>query len=585
MREGLYAIVGAAGVGEDTESYRIGNALPAAVVLPENEAEVCALLEYAQGMRAPCIAAGSGTHLTHLTPHERAWWLLSTRRLNRIVDYSPQDLVLTVGAGMTLQAVQDLLRQHNQYLPWNPALPAQATIGGIVASNRAGSWRYRYGTPRDRVLAVRAVRPDGVAFKSGAKVVKSVAGYDLHRLLCGSWGTLAVITEVTLKVQPLPQQFEAVGWFASWETLEPTLAELMRMPIQPDGMTVVALRARESQGWSGLREVAMSTLEWGRVQRENPDFARNESIGWAEIPRFARNNMACSPRPDMSFRAKRGISFQSELLSSNPNRGALALFCPHPQPLSHGVGEGSRFLFSTSPPNPLSVNGEVEPCGCMASVPLSPFTERGDRGVRLKQHLHRQPSATITETPRLGRVEPLTSQTLPKPETQLQPLTMSETPQPYILLEFSGRSEGVAWQIQHLREQGYPAEPVDETLLYQIRDWLAPRPHALMLQILLRSSEVADEMVRWTELPGVSAIAHAGSGVLYIAADESGLTETLIQRIRVLNAKYRVLNGAAWLREQTSGELPRMTLSEGERRLMQHLKHALDARNILPALV
>ncbi len=485
MREGLYAIVGAAGVSADTDSYRIGDALPAAVVSPENEAEVCALLEYAQGMRAPCIVAGSGTHLTHLTPHEHAWWLLSTRRLNRVIDYSPQDLVLTVGAGMMQQAVQELLRAHRQYLPWNLALPEQATIGGIVASNRAGSWRYRYGTPRDRLLAVRAVRTDGVAFKSGAKVVKSVAGYDLHRLLSGSWGTLAAITEVTLKVQPLPPLFEAAGWFTSWRHLEPTLAELMRLPIQPDGVTVVALREREAQRRSGLRAVAHTELQWGATP------SNRARLDWS------------------------------------------------------GQGAG---------------------------------------GVRLG-HKRRQPSATLTETPRLGRVELPTPPALPEPETLLQPLTAPETPQPFVLLEFSGSPDGVAWQIQHLRERGYPAEPVDEAQLRQLRDWLAPRQHALMLQILLHSSEVAEAMAQWTALPGVSTIAHAGNGVLYVAADENGLTETLIQRVRALNAKYRVLNGAMWLCEQTGGELPRLTLGAGERRLMQRLKHALDAKNLLPTLV
>jgi FAD/FMN-containing dehydrogenase len=262
MQEGLYAIVGSAGRGALEANYRLDDAAPFAVVAPASESEVCALLEYTHAMRTPCIAAGSGTYLTHLVPPDRAWWLLCTRRLNRVVDYSPQDLVLTVGAGMTLHAVQELLREHRQYLPWNPALPQQATIGGIVSSNRAGSWRYRFGTPRDRLLAVRAVTPDGVAFKSGAKVVKSVAGYDLHRLLCSAWGTLAVITEITLKVQPTPQHFEAVGWQTTWDALEPTLAELMQMPLQPDGITVLALRGGD---------IRATALPWA-AQAESPPF-------------------------------------------------------------------------------------------------------------------------------------------------------------------------------------------------------------------------------------------------------------------------------------------------------------------------
>ncbi|MCS7209645.1 MAG: FAD-binding oxidoreductase [Fimbriimonadales bacterium] len=469
MLEGLGAIVGSAGVGAVSDAYCLDGAQPVAVVMPESEAEVCALMEYARRMDAPCVVAGGGTHLTYLAPPERAWWLLSTRRLNRIVDYSPHDLVLTVGAGMTLQQVQTLLGEHNQYLPWNVPLPADATLGGIVASNRAGSWRYRFGTPRDRLLAVRAVRTDGVAFKSGAKVVKSVAGYDLHRLLCGSWGTLAVLTEVTLKVQPLPSAFGAVGWFTAWHQLQPTLVDLMQMPLQPDGISVLALRGQVFRGFSGLRRVSQAEFESAAVT-------------------------------------------------------SLA------------------------------------------------------RGIKT--------ALSAVGTPVRGRVEVLEPALRTALEGQPQPeATAHDTPTPYILLEFSGRPDGVAWQIQQVRERGYPAEPVDEAWLKQIRDWLAPRTHALLLQILTSPTTIAEAMAHWVELNGVSAIAHAGSGVLYIAVEQSGLTEALVQRIRLLSAKCRVLNGAAWLRQQTGGELPRMLLSEGERHLMQRVKAALDAQGILPALV
>ena len=188
-------------------------------------------------------------------------------------------------------------------------------------------------------------------------------------------------------------------------------------------------------------------------------------------------------------------------------------------------------------------------------------------------------SATLLEPP--PAVAPLTQSEL-QTEPRLQ--TAQGTPAPYLLLEFSGAPEGVAWQIAQLRERGYPAEPVPDATLQQVRDWLTPRRHALLLQILLRPSEVADAMARWSELRGVSVLAHAGNGVLYVAADESGLTDALLQRVRALTAKYRVLSGAGWLREQSGGELPKLALSDGERRLMQRLKAALDERGILPTL-
>jgi hypothetical protein len=494
MQEGLYAIVGSDGRGALEANYRLDDAAPFAVVAPASESEVCALLEYTYAMRTPCLVAGSGTHLTHLVPPDRAWWLLSTRRLNRVVDYSPQDLVLTVGAGMTLHAVQERLREHRQYLPWNPALPQQATIGGIVSSNRAGAWRYRYGTPRDRLLAVRAVTPDGVAFKSGAKVVKSVAGYDLHRLLCGAWGTLAVITEITLKVQPLPQHFEAVGWQTTWDALEPTLADLMQMPLQPDGISVLAFRG------GNLNKRAVWSAE-------------------AQLPPIAEASLQHSKRAVWSAEAQL-------------------------PPIAEASLQHSRAISVCYMGNAVHASATV-----------------------------------LTPPPTLA---PLT---LPEPQTEPRLQTEQDAPVPYLLLEFSGSPEGVAWQIAQLRERGYPAEPVPDATLQQVRDWLTPCRHALLLQILLRPSEVADAMARWSELRGVSVLAHAGNGVLYVAADESGLTDALLQRVRALTAKYRVLSGVGWLREQSGGELPKLALSDGERRLMQRLKAALDERGILPDLI
>jgi hypothetical protein len=537
MQEGLYAIVGSDGRGALEANYRLGDAAPFAVVAPASESEVCALLEYTHAMRTPCLVTGSGTHLTHLVPPDRAWWLLCTRRLSRVVDYSPQDLVLTVGAGMTLHAVQELLREHRQYLPWNPALPQQATIGGIVSSNRAGAWRYRFGTPRDRLLAVRAVTPDGVAFKSGAKVVKSVAGYDLHRLLCGAWGTLAVITEITLKVQPLPQHFEAVGWQTSWDALEPTLADLMQMPLQPDGICVLAIRA-------------------GRTDAGLASRARAEFCPPPNLPRQGGNNPNSHPVNGEGWGGGEGTTNGCRASEANtifPSVDAykrLLALTPC-VPLSRESGEGER------------------------AAPLSHAVGEG-LGVRA---IH-SASATLLEPP--PAVAPLTQSEL-QTEPRLQ--TEQDAPVPYLLLEFSGSPEGVAWQIAQLRERGYPAEPVPDATLHQVRDWLAPRRHALLLQILLRPSEVADAMARWSELRGVSVLAHAGNGVLYVAADESGLTDALLQRVRALTAKYRVLSGAGWLREQSGGELPKLVLSDGERRLMQRLKAALDERGILPDLI
>ena len=139
--------------------------------------------------------------------------VLSTARLNGVIDYDPQELVLTVGAGAKLADIEALLAAKGQMLGFEPAdlgpvfgEPAgQTTIGGILATNLSGPRRILTGAARDHFLGFAGVNGQGVAFKAGGKVVKNVTGFDLPKLMAGSWGTLALLTEVTLKVMPRPR--------------------------------------------------------------------------------------------------------------------------------------------------------------------------------------------------------------------------------------------------------------------------------------------------------------------------------------------------------------------------------------------
>jgi len=129
---------------------------------------------------------------------------ISTRRLDAVVAHRYGDLTATVQAGATLAAVNRELARHGQWIPLDPPSADRATIGGIVATNDAGPRRHRYGTPRDLIIGIDIVRIDGTAAKSGGIVVKNVAGYDLGRLMTGSFGSLAVITSATFKLYPIP---------------------------------------------------------------------------------------------------------------------------------------------------------------------------------------------------------------------------------------------------------------------------------------------------------------------------------------------------------------------------------------------
>ena len=155
-----------------------------------------------QGGRGSVAFAGGGTE-TSARPAVDA--VLYTGGLNRIVDYAPSDQVVTVEAGVTLQALQQECARHGQRLALEAPLPERATLGGIVAANTFGPLRTRYGSVRDLIIGVSILRADGTRAKGGGKVVKTVAGFDLPKLMCGSRGTLGMIATVTFRVHPLPE--------------------------------------------------------------------------------------------------------------------------------------------------------------------------------------------------------------------------------------------------------------------------------------------------------------------------------------------------------------------------------------------
>ncbi|HTV07531.1 MAG TPA: FAD-binding oxidoreductase [Candidatus Aquilonibacter sp.] len=173
------------------------------VYSPANTDEVSAILRSANSNSLTVEPTGGRTKLTwgsRVTPHVQ----LSTTRLTGIREHIWQDMTVTVAAGTPWSTMQRELARHNQRVALDPVFPDRATVGGVIATNDSGVLRRRYGSLRDLVLGMTIVLPDGTIARSGGKVVKSVAGYDLPKLLTGSFGTLGVITEVTFRLHPLP---------------------------------------------------------------------------------------------------------------------------------------------------------------------------------------------------------------------------------------------------------------------------------------------------------------------------------------------------------------------------------------------
>ena len=207
LHEKLVQIVSEIGVlpADQLSRYIIDGISPQAVVLPTSTHEIQEVLNYASDSGLSVIPAGSGTKLGVGNPLEQVDLVLSTAKLDQVLEYEPADLTVTVETGIQLATLQAKLAEHGQYLPLDPPYADRCTVGGITATNASGPSRLRFGSARDLVLGMRVVQSNGTVVKSGGKVVKNVAGYDLNKLYLGSFGTLGVITEVSLKLQPLPE--------------------------------------------------------------------------------------------------------------------------------------------------------------------------------------------------------------------------------------------------------------------------------------------------------------------------------------------------------------------------------------------
>lgn len=193
-----------------TAAYALGDRWPRQVVQPMTVAEVAEVLAAASRAQAAVVPWGAGTRQFLMNPPPRYDLALDLRRLDRVIEYHPADLVVMVEAGITLGALQAVLAEHGQWLPWDPPTSNTAPIGGLLATAAWGPLRLGYGGPRDWLLGMQVVLGDGRIVQSGGRVVKNVAGYDNHKLHLGAFGTLGVIAAVTFKVAPLPERIASV---------------------------------------------------------------------------------------------------------------------------------------------------------------------------------------------------------------------------------------------------------------------------------------------------------------------------------------------------------------------------------------
>jgi glycolate oxidase FAD binding subunit len=191
---------------------------PLPVSRPSSVAELSELVRQSAAGGRALYPVGGGTMLDYGLPPTKPGTAVELGGLDRIIDYPARDMTITAEAGITVGHLQEVLRAEGQQLPVDIPFPDQATLGGAIATNASGPRRLGYGTLRDYVIGISVVNDEGQEIRAGGRVVKNVAGYDLMKLYTGSLGTLGIITQVTLKVKPLP---EASRWLRiAWEPQE-----------------------------------------------------------------------------------------------------------------------------------------------------------------------------------------------------------------------------------------------------------------------------------------------------------------------------------------------------------------------------
>jgi len=202
--------------------YAIRTCVPERVAIPTTIAEASEIMQLAAHHGWHVIPWGGGTHqLIGATPAQ-ADLVIVTTALNRVIHHEPNDLTISVEAGMTIGALRTYLAHHGQMLPVDPALPDHATIGGLIATAADGPRRAIYGILRDMMIGISVIEINGQVSKAGGMVVKNVSGFDMMKLYHGSFGTLALIVSANFKLYPIPTHHGTV--VATFSALQSALS-------------------------------------------------------------------------------------------------------------------------------------------------------------------------------------------------------------------------------------------------------------------------------------------------------------------------------------------------------------------------
>jgi FAD/FMN-containing dehydrogenases len=225
---------------------------PTHAVTPESPEELASALAEAASKKQTITLGGRGSKNKMGGPVAASDVTVSTTGLTRVLSYEPNDLTISVEAGMPWAAFTKLLAENRQMVPLDPPFAGLATVGGVIATNGSGPRRRLYGTARDLVIGMTFATLEGKLVKSGGMVVKNVAGLDMGKLMIGSFGTLAAMAVVNFKLQPMPQEERL--FLLSFDSLEAAITardKILKSVLQPASLDLLNPAAAQVVGWTG----------------------------------------------------------------------------------------------------------------------------------------------------------------------------------------------------------------------------------------------------------------------------------------------------------------------------------------------
>ena len=294
LKEQLCALAGSAHVRPAGTEDAIAGTPAQWVAEPGSEQEVASLLHFANGAGLSVIPRGGGTKLNWGNPPKRADVILSLQRLNHVVEHAWADLTVTVEAGCNFSELQRTLAERGQRLAVDPLWPERATLGGILSANDTGALRLYYGGLRDLVIGITLALADGTLAKSGGKVVKNVAGYDLPKLATGAIGTLGIITRAVFRVHPLPANTRNL----SLEAGNAEQAQRMLLALLNSNVIPATIQVRAEDGGGPVVDIGLEGTEPGIASQESRigELARPLAVGPATAGVWeARQELWTSP--------------------------------------------------------------------------------------------------------------------------------------------------------------------------------------------------------------------------------------------------------------------------------------------------